>query len=53
MNNIQTESSSQCFIKYHAMKIHGEVEVQPHTFRTLALGECRQFTLDPSSYILR
>jgi hypothetical protein len=32
MSNIQTENSSLCLIKYHAMKIHGEVQVQLHTF---------------------
>jgi len=51
-NNIQTENSSLCLIKHHAMKIHGEVQVQPHTLWTLALGECRQFISDASSCIL-
>jgi hypothetical protein len=34
------------------MNIHEEVEVRPHTFWTLALGEGKQLTSDPSSYIL-
>jgi hypothetical protein len=45
-SNLLVKREGKCVpvSKHHAMKIHGGVEVKPHTFLILALDACKRST---------